>query len=77
MQTAPARPGDVIVVHGHTTGAGVRTGVVLDVLGTPDHVHYRVRWDEEHESLYWPGSDASVRPSSSRRQRSRHRPPPS
>lgn len=60
---APARPGDVVVVHGHSTGDPGRTGVILEVLGCASaHEHYRVRWDEEHESLFWPGSDATVRP---------------
>lgn len=59
--------GDVIVVHGHSTGDPGRTGVILEVLNPASgHEHYRVRWDEEHESLYWPGSDASVRPGSRR-----------
>jgi len=57
-----AEPGDVVVVHGHSTGDPARTGVILEVLGAPDHEHYRVRWDEEHESLFWLGSDARVRP---------------
>lgn len=56
-----ARPGDVVEVHGHTTGDGGRSGVILEVLGQPGHVHYRVKWDEEHESLFWPGPDATVR----------------
>lgn len=57
-----AEPGDLVVVHGHTTGDPGRTGVILEVLGTDSgHEHYRVRWDEEHESVYWPGSDASLR----------------
>jgi hypothetical protein len=63
MQQLPmAQPGDLVLVHGHTTGAGGRSGMILEVLGPPDHVHYRVRWDEEHESLYWPGSDATIKP---------------
>lgn len=67
MQRSPVpQPGDVLVVHGHTVGACGRTGVILEVLGAPEHVHYRVRWDEEHESLYWPGSDATIRPGSRR-----------
>ena len=64
-----AQPGDVVVVHGHTTGDPGRTGVIVEVLGPPDHRHYRVRWDEEHESLFWPGSDTSVRPASTPRRR--------
>lgn len=70
MQQSPLpQPGDVVVVHGHTTGDAGRSGVILAVLGSPDHVHYRVRWDEEHESLYWPGSDATIRPASRRPRR--------
>ena len=63
-------PGDVVVVHGHTTGDPGRTGVILEVLGAASaHEHYRVRWDEEHESLYWPSSDATVRPGTRRKRR--------
>lgn len=65
-----AQPGDVLVVHGHATGDPGRTGVILEVLGTGDGEHYRVRWDEEHESLFWPGSDATLRPGSRRKRRS-------
>ena len=58
-----AKPGDVVVVHGHTTGDPGRSGVIIEVLdAATGHEHYRVRWDEEHESLFWPGSDATVRP---------------
>ena len=57
-----AHPGDVVVVHGHSTGDPGRTGVILDVLEPASaREHYRVRWDEEHVSLFWPGSDATVR----------------
>jgi hypothetical protein len=56
------RPGDVVVVHRHWAGDSGRTGVVLEVLGPPEHPHYHVRWDEEHESLFWPGPDTSIRP---------------
>ena len=60
-------PATCVVVHGHTTGDPGRTGVIVEVLGPPDHPHYLVRWDEEHESLYWPGSDATVRRKAGRR----------
>ena len=60
---AQTKPGDVVVVHGHSTGDPGRTGVIVEVLDPASgHEHYRVRWDEEHETLYWPGSDATVRP---------------
>lgn len=67
-----AKAGDVVVVHGHTTGDTGRTGVILEVLAAGSgHEHYRVRWDEEHESLYWPGSDATIRPRSRPRRAAR------
>lgn len=69
-----AKPGDVVVVHGHTTGDPGRTGVIMEVLGSGEHEHFRVRWDEEHESLYWPGSDATVRPSTRPKRRTARSP---
>ena len=39
-----------------------RIGIVLEVLGEPDHVHYRVRWDEDgHESIFTPSNDVTFR----------------
>ena len=59
-----AKSGDVVVVHGRSTTNHGRTGVIVEVLDAgSEHEHYRVRWDEEHESLFWPGSDATVEPS--------------
>ena len=60
-QTFRARPGDWVVVHRHTVGDQERSGLILEVLGTPGHERYRVRWDEEHESIFYPGSDATIR----------------
>jgi hypothetical protein len=57
-----ARAGDWIEVHGHAHGDAPQRGLVLEVLGGPGHEHYRVRWDEEHESIYFPGPDAVIRP---------------
>jgi hypothetical protein len=57
-----AKPGDVVVVHGHYAGAVPRSGVILEVLGEEGHEHFRVRWDEEHVSLFWPSSDATIHP---------------
>jgi hypothetical protein len=56
-----ARPGDWVVVHAHALGEPAREGLILEVLGTPGHERYRVRWDEEHESIFYPGSDATIR----------------
>jgi FtsP/CotA-like multicopper oxidase with cupredoxin domain len=49
----PARPGDWIVAQGFR-GARGRRGEVLEVLGAPGHEHYRVRWDDDHESILYP-----------------------
>ena len=62
------RKGDVIVIAGHHVGAAERIGEILEVLGGPEHVRYRVRWDDGGESIFYPGSDATIRPA--RRHRS-------
>jgi Domain of unknown function (DUF1918) len=59
---AQARPGDWIEIHGHTQGDPPRLALVLEVLGEAGQEHYRVRWDEEHESILYPGPDAVIRP---------------
>jgi hypothetical protein len=60
--------GDLIVIAGHRVGERERIGEILDVLGAPEHVHYRVRWEEGGESVFYPGSDASIRPQSRRKE---------
>ena len=54
------KPGDVIEVEGRAVGTPGRSGEILEVLGGPGHVHYRVRWDDGHESIYTP-SDGALR----------------
>ena len=58
--------GDVIVISGHHVGEPERLGEILEVLGEADHTHYRVRWDDGSESVFYPGSDASIRLSTKR-----------
>ena len=55
----PARIGDWVEVH-RIGGGAPRRGQVLEVLGQPGHEHYRVRWDEEHESIHFPTEGTSV-----------------
>jgi len=55
-----ARVGDRIVVETTTLEVRRRGGVVLEVLGADDQPPYRVRWDDGHESVYFPGADAHV-----------------
>jgi hypothetical protein len=54
------QPGDRIEIEGHRVGEAHRLGDVLEVMGEPGHEHYRVRWDDGTESIFYPGSDAHV-----------------
>ncbi len=33
---------------------------VGDQIGVGDEEHYRVRWEDGHESLFYPGGDARI-----------------
>ena len=57
-----ANRGDQIVVETATLNAARRHGEVLEVLGDGELEHYRVRWADGHESVYFPGPDARVQP---------------
>ena len=56
-----ARAGDEIVVTGHSVGEAQRTAVIVEVLGDTGHERFRVRWEDGHESVFFPGVDAIVR----------------
>jgi hypothetical protein len=55
-----ARIGDVIAVHPHHLHEAERTGEILEVIDDPGREHFRIRWDDGRESLFYPGSDATV-----------------
>jgi Domain of unknown function (DUF1918) len=61
-----AEAGDVIVIAGHHVGEAERIGEILEVLGELPHESYRVRWDDDHESVFRPGSDATIKHSTRR-----------
>lgn len=64
--------GDRIVVRGHRAGEHDQKGLILVVEGEAGEPPYRVRWEDGHEGLFFPGSDAVVepaRPSASSRRR--------
>ncbi len=63
---AKTRVGDVVVVEGHRVGEGRRIGEILEVLGESGHEHYRVHWDDDHESVFYPSSDAVIQHSKRR-----------
>jgi hypothetical protein len=55
-----AKVGDEIVVDGLRTGDPPREGEILEILERGGVVHYRVRWDDGHETVFYPGSNAHV-----------------
>jgi hypothetical protein len=57
----PVVAGDLIEITGHAVGDAPRTAQVIEVLGDGEREHYRVRWEDGHESVFYPGDDAVVR----------------
>jgi hypothetical protein len=55
-----AKVGDEIVVDGVQTGDVKREGEILEISDRGGVVHYRVLWDDGHESLFYPGSTTHV-----------------
>jgi hypothetical protein len=56
----------VIEIHGHRLGEKPRTGEILEVLGESAQEHYRVRWDDGHESIFYPSGDATIQAKTAR-----------
>jgi len=46
--------GDRLVLESERTGQAARGGEILEVLGVGEGVHYRVRWENGHESTLFP-----------------------
>ena len=62
-----AKTGGGIVVESAHVGQARREGEVLEVIPC-EHEHYCVRWDDGHESIYFPSNDCRLvgsRPGSS------------
>jgi Domain of unknown function (DUF1918) len=54
--------GTRLVVHGRTTGAPERHGVVTEVGGRDNGPPFTVQWEDGHECVFFPGPDAMVEP---------------
>lgn len=52
---------DVIEVAARRVGDPARTGEIVEILGDAGHPHYRVHWDDGHESVFYPGADTRIR----------------
>ena len=64
-----AQVGDLVIVEGHRIGEARRIGEILEVLGEAGHEHYRVRWDDNHESVFYPSSDSTIQKAAPRKKR--------
>jgi hypothetical protein len=62
-----ARVGDWIEARG-IYGQPPRRGQIIELLGDGAHERYRVRWDEQHESIIYPADGVIIVP---RRRRAR------
>lgn len=54
--------GDHIVIDTTTLDTPRRHGEVVEVIGTGERQHYRVKWQDGHESVCFPGPDARIVP---------------
>ncbi|HEX6195650.1 MAG TPA: DUF1918 domain-containing protein [Jiangellaceae bacterium] len=55
-----AEVGDRLHVHGRTVGLPDRVGEIVEVRGSGGSPPYLVRFEDGHESLVFPGPDATV-----------------
>jgi len=55
-----AQVGDMVAVDNMELGHPPRKGEVLEVMAEGETQHYRVRWDDGHESIFYPSSTAHV-----------------
>lgn len=56
--------GDHVIVEGPKVGVPPRTGEIVEVLSGAGGTHYRVRWEDQNETIFFPSSDARIeRPS--------------
>ena len=76
--SAEVLAGDRVEVVGHRVGEVARGGEIVEVLGKAPAQHFRVRWQDEHESLLYPSTDVVIihqkAPSPARKQRRSARP---
>jgi len=54
--------GDAIVVDGVHMNDPPRRGEIVEVIGTADAEHFRVRWDDGHVSLFFGGATTHIVP---------------
>ena len=55
----PGRADDRLEVSSPSGGVP-RRGTIVEVLGGPHHEHYRVLWDDGHESIHYPSDGTRI-----------------
>jgi hypothetical protein len=57
---AEGHVGDRLVVESERAGQPDREGEIVEVLEGAAEVHYRVRWQDGHESVFFPTAGCAV-----------------
>lgn len=52
--------GDTVAVPGRHVGDAGRLGLVVEVRGSEGAPPYKIRWDDGHEAVCWPGPETRV-----------------
>jgi hypothetical protein len=55
-----AEVGDRITVESNRVGGGTRSGEIVEVVAAESGYHYRVRWDDGHETVFFPASGVAT-----------------
>ncbi len=55
-----AKVGDELTIKGRHQGDGERHGEIIQVDGPDGAPPYLVRWQDGHDSLFFPSSDAEI-----------------
>jgi Domain of unknown function (DUF1918) len=55
-----ANAGDELVIKGRHVGDEAREGVIIEVHGDDGAPPYLVRWEDDHQSVFFPSADAVV-----------------
>ncbi|MBO0731510.1 MAG: DUF1918 domain-containing protein [Acidimicrobiaceae bacterium] len=55
-----ANAGDHIVIESRKVGGGRKSGEVVEVIEDIGGRHYRVHWDDGHDTILYPSADAFV-----------------
>ena len=68
-----ARVGDLVIVEGRRVGQGRRIGEILEVLGQAGHEHYRVHWETDRETVFYPSNDSTIQKVKSKNKRKKRK----